>query len=112
MLEAWEIMRMNLGSDLAVLAACETARGRVGAGEGIVGMSWAFFVAGVPTTVVSQWKVDSEATSEMMVEFHKNMKKNKSKAESLREASVKLMKNGYDHPYYWAGFIVVGNKER
>jgi CHAT domain-containing protein/uncharacterized protein HemY len=110
MLEAWEIMRMNLNADMAVLAACETARGEISAGEGMVGMSWAMFVAGVPTTVASQWKVDSKATSQLMVEFHKNIKKNKSKAEALREASMLLMKTDYDHPYYWAGFIVIGDE--
>src|SRR6185369_541978 len=48
LLEAWEIMKLNLNADLVVLSACETARGRVGAGEGMIGLSWAFFVAGSP----------------------------------------------------------------
>jgi CHAT domain-containing protein len=109
MLEAWEIMKMDLQADMAVLAACETARGRVSAGEGMIGMSWALFVAGVPTTVVSQWKVDSEATSKLMIEFHKNLLAKKSKTEAMREAARKI-KDSYDiHPYYWAGFSVIGN---
>src|SRR5258706_12931210 len=37
-------------------------------------MSWAFLVAGTPTTVVSQWKVDSASTSQLMVAFHRNLK--------------------------------------
>src|SRR5262249_60886091 len=61
-LEAWEIMNLNLKADLAVLSACETARGRVRSGEGIIGLSWAFFVAGCPATVVSQWSVDGNST--------------------------------------------------
>jgi CHAT domain-containing protein/Tfp pilus assembly protein PilF len=109
MLEAWEIMKMDLQADMAVLAACETARGKIGAGEGMIGMSWALFVAGVPTTVVSQWKVDSEATSKLMVEFHKNLLAKKSKADALREAALKIKKSEYDHPYYWAGFVIIGN---
>src|SRR5262249_4503846 len=59
LLEAWEIMKLRLKAELVVLSACETARGRISAGEGVIGMSWAFFVAGTPTTVVSQWKVPS-----------------------------------------------------
>jgi CHAT domain-containing protein len=66
-LEAWELMGMNLKAELVVLSACETARGRVGDGEGLIGMTWALFVAGVPTTVASQWKVPSISTSKLMV---------------------------------------------
>jgi CHAT domain-containing protein/Tfp pilus assembly protein PilF len=109
MLEAWEIMKMDLRADMAVLAACETARGKVGAGEGMIGMSWALFVAGVPTTVVSQWKVDSKNTTEHMIEFHKNIvEKRMSKAEAMQKASIKMMKDRLYHPYDWAGFVIIG----
>ena len=116
LLEAWEIMGMDLKAELAVLSACETARGRTGAGEGVIGMSWAFFVAGCPTTVVSQWKVDSASTSELMIEFHRNLVSKRptqqpvwKKADALRRAMLTLMMNPrYKDPYYWAGFVVVG----
>lgn len=52
-LEAWEIMKLNLRAAVTVLAGCETARGRIGAGEGMIGLAWAFFLAGSPRTVVS-----------------------------------------------------------
>ena len=70
-LEAREIMKLDLHADLVVLSACQTARGQVGTGEGLIGMSWAFFVAGASTTVVSQWKVDSASTARLMVGFHR-----------------------------------------
>ncbi len=109
LLEAWEIMNLNLRADLVVLSACETARGRVGAGEGVVGLMWALFVAGCPTTVVSQWKVADSSTSDLMVEFHRQLK-TQSKAESLRQAQLKLMKDGkHAHPFYWAAFVLVGD---
>ena len=69
LLEAWELMELDLKADLAVLSACETARGRYGAGEGMIGLTWAMFVAGVPSTVVSQWKVESASTRDLMVEL-------------------------------------------
>jgi CHAT domain-containing protein len=113
LLEAWEIMKLDLKADLVVLSACNTARGRIGAGEGVIGLTWALFVAGSPTTVVSQWKVDSASTSQLMTDFHRNLKNLKptmSKAEALRAASLKMLQSSeYKHPFYWAGFVVIGN---
>lgn len=112
MLEAWELMKLDLKAEMVVLSACQTARGRVGAGEGMIGMSWALFVAGSPTVVVSQWKVDSDRTSELMIEFHRNLVRGRraSKAEALRLAALKLRHGRYNHPFYWAGFVLIGNE--
>ena len=111
MLEAWEMMKLDLAAEMVVLSACQTARGRVGAGEGMIGMSWALFVAGSPTVVVSQWKVDSDRTSELMIDFHRNLVRGRmSKAEALRLAALKLRNGRYNHPVYWAGFVLIGNE--
>jgi CHAT domain-containing protein/tetratricopeptide (TPR) repeat protein len=115
LLEAWELMQMDLKADLAVLSACETARGRIGAGEGMIGLSWAMFVAGVPSIVVSQWKVESAGTRDLMVNFHRTLiaqpgtRQKPTKAAALRQAALKLMNNPETrHPFYWAGFVLVG----
>jgi CHAT domain-containing protein/Tfp pilus assembly protein PilF len=116
LLEAWEIMKLDLKADLVVLSACETARGRVGTGEGMIGLSWALFIAGSPTSILSQWKVDSGSTTELMVEFHRQLKAQMansadsfSAARALREAELKLLRSErYRHPFYWAGFVVTG----
>lgn len=110
LLEAWELMNMNLKADMIILSACETARGRIGNGEGMIGLSWAAFVAGTPTTVVSQWKVESKSTTELMLEFHRNLRLRKSKAEALRQAALKLLSSDdYRPPFYWAGFVIIGD---
>lgn len=117
LLEAWEIMQLDLKADLAILSACETARGRYGAGEGMIGLSWAMFVAGVPATIVSQWKVESASTRDLLVNFHRALnshwgrdKAGNSKSEDLRQAALKLLKNpATSHPFYWAGFVLVGD---
>jgi len=114
-LEAREIMKLDLHADLAVLSACQTARGQVSSGEGLVGMSWALFIAGTSTTVASQWKVDSASTARLMIDFHRNLQSEKGPvrsgtAESLRQAAIKLMADPkYRHPFFWSGFVVVGN---
>jgi len=117
LLEAWELMQMNLQAELAVLSGCETARGKIGAGEGMIGLSWAMFIAGVPSIVVSQWKVESAGTRDLMVNFHRSLvstpgagKPKVVKGEALRQAALKLMKNSEtSHPFYWAGFVLVGD---
>jgi len=117
LLEAWELMKLDLRADLAVLSACETARGQVGKGEGAIGLTWALFVAGVPTTVVSQWKVRSDSTAELMVEFHRQLQTRPAQSSgrravgaALRVAALKLMgQSRYRHPFHWAGFVVVGD---
>ncbi|HEY0171456.1 MAG TPA: CHAT domain-containing protein [Pyrinomonadaceae bacterium] len=116
LLEAWELTRLDLRADLAVLSACETARGRTAAGEGMIGLSWAMFVAGVPSIVVSQWKVESAGTRELMVSFHRALlspqaagKAKTTKSEALRQSALKLLKNPEtNHPFYWAGFVLIG----
>jgi CHAT domain-containing protein/tetratricopeptide (TPR) repeat protein len=115
LLEAWELMQLDLKADLAVLSACETARGRTSAGEGVIGLTWALFVAGTPATVVSQWEVESASTRDLMLGFHRQLQAPRAtgkltKAESLRRAAIKLMKNPEtNHPFYWAGFVLVGD---
>jgi CHAT domain-containing protein/tetratricopeptide (TPR) repeat protein len=115
LLEAWELMQLDLKADLVVLSACETARGRTSAGEGVIGLAWALFVAGVPATVVSQWEAESASARDLMLGFHRQLQGPRAagkltKAESLRRAALKLMKNpGTNHPFYWAGFVLVGD---
>jgi CHAT domain-containing protein len=114
-LEAWELMRMNLSANLVVLSACETGRGRIGQGEGLIGLSWAFFVAGSPTIVASLWKVESASTTALMLGFYRLIQskaKPNNKAEALRQSSLKLLKTEkYAHPFYWAGFVIIGNSK-
>jgi len=115
LLEAWEFMEMDLRAELVVLSACDAARGRAREGEGLIGMTWALFVAGVPTTVASQRQIPSQSTTKLMVAFHKNIqgkgsRKRISKAEAWRQAALTMIADTRYRmkPYYWAGFVVIG----
>jgi CHAT domain len=109
-------MNMNLNADLAVLSACETANGRISPGEGVMGTSLAFLVAGTRSMLVSQWKVNSSSTSQLMMHFYQALESRQNepsgkKARSLQEATLRLMKDDrYRHPFYWAGFVLIGSK--
>jgi CHAT domain-containing protein/tetratricopeptide (TPR) repeat protein len=112
LLEAREILEMSLDADLAVLSACETGRGQSGAGEGLIGMSWAFFVAGCPATVASQWKVEAASTSRLMLAFHRGLRAGHTPAEALRLAALaQLLRPDERHPFYWAGFVAMGDAD-
>jgi CHAT domain-containing protein len=114
-LQAREIINLPLNADLAVLSACETGNGRITPGEGVVGMSWAFLVAGVRSVVVSQWQVNSASTSQLMKNFYQSLARQNdpsalNKSLALREASLRLLRDRrYRHPFYWAGFVLVSN---
>ena len=79
----------------------------------MIGLTWAFFIAGAPATVVSQWKVSSASTTDLMLEFHKQLKSAGSavsEAEALQKAALHLMQSArYRHPFYWAPFVLIGD---
>lgn len=113
LLEVWEILRLHLEAELVILSACQTARGTLGEGEGLIGLTWAFLAAGSRSVVASQWEVDSAATRELMVEFHRRLVAGKPKAEALQGAARALAAEPrYRHPFYWAGFVLVGDGGR
>jgi CHAT domain-containing protein len=108
MLQAREMMGMNLHADMVVLSGCETGRGTFGSGEGLIGMSWALFIAGAPATVASQWKVEAESTTDFMLDFHRNLRRT-NKAKAIQQAALHVMQNPqFRHPFYWSGFTLMG----
>jgi CHAT domain-containing protein/tetratricopeptide (TPR) repeat protein len=111
LVEAWEMLDLKLDADLVILSACETARGRVASGEGIVGTMWALLAAGAQATIVSQWKVATSSTTDLMTALHRRLAPAElGKADALRQATLDVLKNPrYAHPFYWAPFVLVGN---
>lgn len=117
-LEAAEIAReWTLDADLVTLSACGTGLGLLVSGEGYVGLSQVFFQAGARSLLVSLWSVSDRATALLMRRFYENLEESKlSRAAALRDAKQWLRSyrgeqgdHPYEHPYYWAGFILVGD---
>ena len=106
-----EIYNLSLPrARLVVLSACESGLGQYYRGEGIVSLIRPFLAARVPTVVASLWSVDSRATADLMIQFHRERKTNNFGAgEALRAAQIKTIGSAeYNHPYYWAPFVSVG----
>ena len=116
MLTLAEIARdWRLDADLVTLSACNTGLGFRNISDGYIGLSYAFFVAGARSVVVSLWPVDDTATRSFMKRFYANYTRGKmTKSEALQEAkrwmksSRSLTGKRFDSPFYWAGFILVG----
>ena len=109
LLEARELARMPIRAELAVLSACDTGRGELRPGEGVMGLSWALLSTGTSNVVVSQWKTDSKATARLMVELHREYARGATPAAALRTAALALRRSPrYADPMYWAAFTVIG----
>ena len=128
-----EILELKLNADAVVLSACKTALGKEIAGEGIVGLSRAFMLAGAKSVIVSLWSVESNSTAVLMKRFYSHLKLRKSKEEALRLAKQELknqslaaadlsrgvkiagrdkkIQTGASHPFFWAPFILIGEWE-
>jgi CHAT domain-containing protein len=105
-----EIMAQQFSTDMVVLSACDSGTGAFVRGEGVLGLARAFMAAGAPRVLASLWKVDDEATKELMVSFHRHRVNGKPPAAALRAAQddVKAKKKRWQHPRYWAAWVIWG----
>lgn len=109
-LRAFEVLDVGqIASEMVVLSACETGRGRIIRGEGMLGLSWSFLASGAQTLIVSQWQVDDMSTAHLMTAFYKNLLKKLPPAEALRQAQLEILRHPkFVHLFHWAAFIVMG----
>lgn len=90
--QAFEIAQRDYDLDLATLSACETGRGRLLRGEGLIGLSRAFRLAGARNLVVSLWKVDDAATEVFMDQFYRRLSGGAAPSTALRGAKLALLR--------------------
>jgi CHAT domain-containing protein len=105
-----DIYNLKLSADLVVLSACNTGLGKEVKGEGLMGLTRGFMYAGAGGVAASLWKVDDEATAELMKRFYEGMfSRGLTPAAALREAQLSMWRLKRWHaPYYWAAFVIQG----
>jgi CHAT domain-containing protein/tetratricopeptide (TPR) repeat protein len=105
-----DIYNLKLPVDLVVLSACNTGLGKDVKGEGLIGLTRGFMYAGASSVVASLWKVDDDATAELMRLFYGYMLRDGlSPAAALRKAQVTMsQQKRWRSPYFWAGFVIQG----
>ncbi|HEX3557486.1 MAG TPA: CHAT domain-containing protein, partial [Thermoanaerobaculia bacterium] len=105
-----DVYRLHLPADLVVLSACETARGQEVRGEGLIGLTRAFFAAGARRVLVSLWPVKDRATAELMRRFYREMLQNgRTPSAALQAAQAGLRQEPGWEEHDWAGFILQGD---
>ena len=112
MLNASELINMELHADMAVLSACNTGSGKMRKGEGIMSLSRDFFYAGVPGIIMTSWAVEDRSGVKLMENFYKYIAQGKPRHEALRLAKIEYLDNCDNltsHPHYWASYMNVGD---
>lgn len=99
------------GTRLVTLSACESGKGTIELGDGVYGLRRALAVAGAGSSLLSLWKVDDEATRELMVAFYRGLERGATAEQALREAQRMMRshpRRDWHHPYVWAAFQLYG----
>jgi hypothetical protein len=89
----YEIANLDLNAQLAVLSACETGVGKYEAGEGVFSLARSFMYAGVPSIVMSLWKVNDQSTSQIMPLFYQNLSKGMEKSRAFTRRQIRILGN-------------------
>ncbi len=112
-LYAWELYGLQLEADMVVLSACNTGYGKIQRGEGVMSLGRAFAYAGCPSVVMSLWPAQDQATADLMGYFYEAIAGGMEKDAAMQDARRRYLDTADDllsHPFYWAGFVVQGER--
>lgn len=102
-----EVMGLRMSADVVALTACQSGVGENIMGEGVMGMGRAFQYAGNKSVMMSLWSVAEDASVFLSNSYYGHLKKGNEPKEAMRLARDDMRRNGYEHPFYWASFILV-----
>ncbi|HPW17184.1 MAG TPA: CHAT domain-containing protein [Candidatus Aminicenantes bacterium] len=106
-----EIYELTTNADMVVLSACHTAWGPLELAEGPMGLARPFFFTGARSVLASLWTVNDKAAVLFMREFYRHLRAGKVSTEALRLAKLRFLEGSRNHPFFWAGFVLIGDHE-
>jgi CHAT domain-containing protein len=107
-----EIYNLNLRSDLAILSACETGKGKLLKGEGLISIGRSFQYAGCRGLIISMWKITDLSAAGIIRNFCSELRKGKQVDVSLRNSKIKYLNHAdkiHAHPFYWSALVMIGD---
>jgi CHAT domain-containing protein len=98
-------------NSVVILASCDSSVGSSRDGVGMRGLTSAFLISGAGSVVGSLWLVETNATAQLVIGFHRAFSTGLPVAQSLRQSQLEFIASGSarSHPYYWSSFVVTGN---
>ena len=108
LLRLWEVTNLKLKARVVVLPNSNLAQDRARYSNALIAMSWAWFVAGTPSVVMSRWEVDAPLATAFSSELHRNLRRSNDYSQALRQSVLKLRRSHTASAYDWSGFIVMG----
>jgi hypothetical protein len=111
-----DVFNLELNASLVTLSACQSGASAAGGGDELIGFSRAFLYAGAASLLMSLWRVEDQATAHLMDGFYQTLLDDERKATALRQSQLALLRGNegyrYRHPYFWAPFVLIGDRDR
>ncbi len=107
-----DVFSFKLAAESVVLASCESGRGELLHGEGLIGMSRAFLYAGARSLIVGAWNLDDRATEDFMESLYEELIAGADVTSALRRTQIRFIRSerpGLRRPYRWAPFLLIGD---
>ncbi len=107
-LKLTDILSLKMNADVVGLTACQVKSGEDFSGQDLIMMGGAFQFAGAKSVLMSLWEVEEICSNKLITSFFKHRRNGVKKLEALQAAKKDIRNEGYNHPYFWAGFTLVG----